>query len=86
MSAGKDHYSLSVTSDRRTCVVTFFFDGTPYSMPTRYYPEIESDIRANFYAWRAHAVAYVRQRARIDSIIDDLLAGADDKKDENGRA
>ena len=57
----------------RTCVITFFFDdGASASMPTRYYPEFESDIRRNYYAWRAHAFAYARQRARIDAALDGL--------------
>jgi hypothetical protein len=67
-----------------TCVITFFFDdGASVSMPTRNYPELESDIRHNYYAWRAHAYAYTQQRARIDAVLDVITrAGAERESHE----
>ena len=67
-------YKLHICPDQRTCEITFFFDdGMSCTMPARYYPEIETDIRRNFYAWQAHAYAYSRERARIDNALDALL-------------
>ena len=68
-----DSYKIHVASTKRTCEVTFFFDdGATYTLPTRYYPGIEDDIRRNYYAWRAHAVAYCAERAKLDNILDVL--------------
>ena len=67
-------YKLHISPDRRTCEITFFFDsGMSCTMPARYYTEIEADIRRNFYAWQAHAYAYARERARIDTALNALL-------------
>ena len=52
----------------------FFDDGAAYTLPTRYYPGIEEDVRRNYYAWRAHAVAYCRQRAILDNALNALTA------------
>lgn len=69
-----DAYKLHICPNQRTCEITFFFDdGMACTMPARYYPEIEADIRRNFYAWQAHAYAYSRERARIDTALDALL-------------
>ena len=74
MKAMNNPYKLYISPDRRTCEITFFFDGgMSCTMPARYYPEIEADIRRNFYAWQAHAYAYARERARIDTALDALL-------------
>lgn len=66
-------YELRVDHAQKMCFITFYPDGTPCTMPARYYPEIEADIRRNFYAWQAHAYAYARERARIDTALDALL-------------
>lgn len=68
-------YKLHICPDQRTCEITFFFDdGAAYTLPTRYYPGIEEDVRRNYYAWRAHAVAYCRQRAILDNVLNALTA------------
>ena len=68
-------YKLHICPDQRTCEITFFFDdGAAYTLPTRYYPGIEEDVRHNYYAWRAHAVAYCRQRAILDNVLNALTA------------
>ena len=60
---------------KRLCEITFYFDdGAAYTLPTRYYPGIEEDVRHNFYAWRAHAVAYCRERAILDDALNNLSA------------
>lgn len=68
-------YSLVVDPEKRICEITFFYeDGESCTLPTRYYPGIEEDVRHNFYAWRAHAVAYCRERSRIDNALNALTA------------
>lgn len=68
-------YKLHICPDQRTCEITFFFDdGAAYTLPTRYYPGIEEDVRRNYCAWRAHAVAYCRQRAILDNVLNALTA------------
>ena len=76
-------YKIYTDPLKRTCEITFFFDdGASYTLPTRYYPGIENDVRMNYYAWRAHAVAYSRERSRIDNALNALTAvefrGGDD--------
>lgn len=70
-------YNIKHNPGERTCIVTFFFNGETADLPTPYYPEIESDVRANFYAWRAHAFAYAQQRRKINGIIDALTCAAE---------
>lgn len=71
----KQAYEIYPDPLKRTCEITFFFDdGTSCTLPTRYYPGIEEDVRHNFYAWRAHAFAYSRERVRVDQALDALLA------------
>lgn len=68
-------YEIFVDPLKRTCEITFFFDdGAAYTLPTRYYPGIEEDVRQNFYAWRAHAVAYSRERTLLDNALNTLTA------------
>lgn len=68
-------YKIYTDPLKRTCEITFFFDdGAAYTLPTRYYPGIEEDVRLNYYAWRAHAVAYCRQRAILDNALNALTA------------
>ena len=68
-------YKIYTDPLKRTCEITFFFDdGAAYTLPTRYYPGIEEDVRRNYYAWRAHAVAYCRQRAILDNVLNTLTA------------
>lgn len=68
-------YKIYTDPLKRMCEITFFFDdGAAYTLPTRYYPGIEEDVRNNYYAWRAHAVAYSRQRAILDNALNDLTA------------
>ncbi|MBR1584751.1 MAG: hypothetical protein IJ662_04355 [Clostridia bacterium] len=68
-------YKIHIDPGERTCAITFFFDdGEPVTLPTRYYDGIEEDVRRNFYAWRAHAFAYSRERAKVDQALDALLA------------
>lgn len=79
----KDPFKIYVDPLKRTCEITLYFeDGTAYTLPTRYYPGIEEDVRHNFYAWRAHAVAYCRERAMLDNALNTLTAvevrGGDD--------
>jgi hypothetical protein len=71
----KQPYRLFVDPLKRMCEITFYFDdGAAFTLPTRYYPGIEDDIRRNFYAWRAHAVAYCHDRAVIDNVLNELTA------------
>lgn len=66
-------YKIYTDPLKRTCEITFYFDdGAAYTMPTRYYPGIEEDVRHNYYAWRAHAVAYCRERCRLDNALNAL--------------
>lgn len=68
-------YRIFTDQQNRTCEITFYFDdGASYTLPTRYYPGIEEDVRQNFYAWRAHAVAYCRERTRLDNVLNALNA------------
>ena len=68
-------YKIYTDPLKRTCEITFFFDdGAAYTLPTRYYPGIEEDVRRNYYAWRANAVAYCRQRAILDNALNALTA------------
>lgn len=68
-------YKIYTDPLKRTCEITFFFDdGAAYTLPTRYYPGIEEDVRRNFYAWRAHAVAYCRERSKLDNVLNALNA------------
>ena len=68
-------YKIYTDPLKRTCEITFFFDdGAAYTLPTLYYPDIEEDVRHNYYAWRAHAVAYCRQRAILDNVLNTLTA------------
>lgn len=71
----KKPYEIYTDPLKRTCEITFFFDdGASYTLPTRYYPGIEEDVRHNYYAWRAHAVAYSRERSRLDNALNALNA------------
>lgn len=68
-------YEIFIDPLNRTAEITFYFDdGAAYTLPTRYYPGIEEDVRRNFYAWRAHAVAYSRERCLIDNALNALTA------------
>ena len=68
-------YKIYTDPLKRTCEITLFFDdGAAYTLPMRYYPGIEEDVRRNYYAWRAHAVAYCRQRAILDNVLNALTA------------
>lgn len=68
-------YEIYIDPLKRTVEITFYFDdGAAYTLPTRYYPGIEEDVRRNFYAWRAHAVAYSRERCLIDNALNALTA------------
>lgn len=79
-------YEIHIDPLKRTCAITFFFDdGTPVTLNTKFYLGIEEDVRHNFYAWRAHAFAYARERARIDTALDALLAVEIRKGDVNAK-
>lgn len=68
-------YSITVEPAKRLCEITFFFeDGEAYTLPTRYYPGIEEDVRHNYYAWRAHAFAYNRERLRLNNAVNAINA------------
>lgn len=70
-----DSYKIYIDQSKRTCEITFFFDdGATYTLPTRYYSGIEEDVRRSYYAWRAHAVAYCNERAKLDAAINALTA------------
>lgn len=78
-------YEIFIDPLKRTAEITFFFDdGAAYMMPTRYYPGIEEDVRRNYYAWRAHAVAYSRERCLIDNALNVLTAVEIRNEDESG--
>lgn len=75
MNVMNNPYKLHICPDQRTCEITFFFDDSAaYTLPTRYYPGIEEDVRRNYYAWRAHAVAYCDERVKLDAAINALTA------------
>ncbi len=68
-------YSITVDPEKRICEITFFYeDGESCTLPTRYYPGIEEDVRHNYYAWRAHANAYKRDRLRLNNAVNALTA------------